>query len=129
MKYAPLREHLTRQGGSEIPMTFDEIQNVVGRPLPEKAALHRAWWSNNPSNNVMTKAWLEAGYKTERVDMSARKLVFRRASRTPPAAPPTPAAGSNGKAIFKAMHGALKGTVTINVDLTLPTDEPWAAQG
>jgi len=56
------------------------------KELPPKAQHHRAWWSNNASNNVMTKVWLEAGYESARVDMSARKLVFRRVAR----------AGANG---------------------------------
>ncbi|MEA2936481.1 MAG: hypothetical protein QOD74_3127, partial [Variibacter sp.] len=62
-------------------MTFAEIERITGSKLPPKAQHQRAWWSNNPSNNVMTKVWLEAGYETERVDMAGRKLVFRRVGK------------------------------------------------
>src|ERR1041385_6716216 len=77
-KYDGLGNYLRRQGFAEIPMTFAEIERVTGVKLPPKAQHHRAWWSNNPSNNVMTKAWLEAGFESAKVDMKARKLVFRR---------------------------------------------------
>lgn len=59
-------------------MSFAEIERVTGILLPPKAQAQRAWWSNNPSNNVMTKVWLDAGFRTERVDLGARRLVFRR---------------------------------------------------
>src|SRR5262249_33242652 len=77
-KYLPLTEHLRKQAFSEVPMTFAEIERVIGGKLPPKAQHHRGWWSNNPSNNVMTKAWLDAGFRSEQVDMTGRRLVFRR---------------------------------------------------
>jgi hypothetical protein len=62
-------------------MTFAEIERVVGTKLPNSKE-YPAWWSNSTTNNVMTKIWLDAGYRTEQVDVVGRKLVFRRASRT-----------------------------------------------
>ena len=75
-KYTPLESHLRDSGLAQMAMTFGEIERVIGAPLPPAALKHRAWWSNNPSNWVMTKAWLAAGYETEKVDMENRKLVF-----------------------------------------------------
>src|SRR5713101_8428531 len=77
-KYEPLTEFLRKQVLNEVPMTFAQIERVIDAPLPPKAQHHRAWWSNSPSNNVMTKAWLEAGFRSEQVDMDGRRLVFRR---------------------------------------------------
>ena len=59
-------------------MTFEEIEAVLGFKLPPRASTHRAWFSNNPTNNPMTVAWLAAGYKSANVDMENRKLVFRK---------------------------------------------------
>lgn len=102
-------------------MTFEEIERVIGAPLPPSALKHSAMWSNNRSNWVMTQYWLAAGYKTESVDMKNGRLVFRRA----PAAPPADAGGGPVARTF----GALKGTVTIapGVDLTAPIDADWDA--
>ena len=75
---APSSLHLRDSGRAEIPMTFSEVEQVIGTRLPPAARKHRALWSNNPSNWVMTKAWLAAGYETANVDMQARTLVFRK---------------------------------------------------
>jgi hypothetical protein len=80
-KYDRLGTYLREQGRDLIPMTFAEIERVVGTKLP-KSQKSQAWWSNSTSNNVMTQIWLDAGYRTEQVDIAARKLVFRRAAFT-----------------------------------------------
>ena len=77
-KYEPLGQFLRKQRIQEVPLTFREIEKITGVKLPPKAQHHRAWWSNNPDNSVMTKAWLDAGFKTEAVDVPAETLVFRR---------------------------------------------------
>ncbi|MBI1264740.1 MAG: hypothetical protein GC187_08395 [Alphaproteobacteria bacterium] len=86
-KYDPLRTHLEAQTGSEIPMKFKDIEALIGQPLPPSAFRHRPWWSNNPSNSVITYAWLRAGFETCQVDMGSQKLVFRRVRRAAPSGP------------------------------------------
>ena len=77
-KYEPLKTFLIESGRSEIPIEFREIEAIIGCKLPAKASGYPAWWSNNPSNNPMTRAWLNAGYKSESVDTKNRKLIFRK---------------------------------------------------
>jgi hypothetical protein len=81
-KYAGLGTHLRQKTGQEVPMTFSEIEDVTATRLPPKAQHSRAWWSNNASNNVMTKVWLDAGFESAQVDVKGRKLVFRRIAPT-----------------------------------------------
>ncbi|HEY0282770.1 MAG TPA: hypothetical protein VGC27_09115 [Rhizomicrobium sp.] len=132
-KYDGLGDHLRKQTFAEIPMTFADIEKVTGTKLPPKAQHHRAWWSNNPSNNVMTKVWLNAGYETAQVDMAARKLLFKRMKKTTP----PPGGMAEGAREFKPaeggkkprrspLFGALKGTFTIapGWDLTQPALDP-----
>ena len=76
-KYEPLKTFLSESGRAEIQMAFEEIEAIIGCKLPPKASGYPAWWSNNPSNNPMTRAWLDAGYKSERVDTKNCKLIFR----------------------------------------------------
>src|SRR5262249_47465713 len=77
-KYEPLTEFLCRQSRAVVPMSFDEIERVIRSKLPPSAMQHRAWWSNNAQNNVMTKAWKDAGFESEDVDMKGRRVAFRR---------------------------------------------------
>lgn len=130
-KYDPLTRYLSGRDTQEIPMTFREIEQVLGFKLPEKASGIRAWWSNNASNNVMTKAWLAAGYITERVDMGSRRLVFRRDRQAVPAKPSMPPPQTGGASGFiDRIRARLGGTVTVapGIDLTAPTGEAWDAE-
>jgi hypothetical protein len=103
-------------------MKFTEIEALIGDRLPPSARKHRAWWSNNPSNSVITYAWLEAGYQSADVDMAAHKLTFRRARvATPPSGSPGGAPPPrNGP--HPVWSSPLRGSVKIaeGVDLTAP---------
>jgi hypothetical protein len=124
-KYTRLGEFLRAQRSKEVPMTFAEIEQVIGGKLPPNSPQYPAWWSNNPSNNVMTKVWLSAGFRTEQVDVKSRKIVFRRveeiAAETPPSVRPARKDGRH------PLFGALKGLVRIppGLDLTEPADPDW----
>jgi len=135
-KYDRLGSYLREKDLEQIPMTFADIERVVGTRLPNSQK-HQAWWSNSTSNNVMTQVWLDAGYRTEQVDTAARKLVFRRIQRTQHATGMTEAArefvhaDTGEKALGRhPAIGSMKGTFTIEpgYDLTSPmyTDEEWA---
>ena len=137
MKYDPLRLYLRRQAQSRVSMTFQQIEGVIGRPLPASARKHRPWWANDARGHAHAGAWMEEGYRTEEVDMEGEKLVF---VRTPGAASAASAASAAGEAQPRGMEesmatygspeaqaqhpmiGALKGLLWIDpgLDLTKP---------
>jgi hypothetical protein len=127
-KYEPLAVFLRSQRISEVTLTFADIERIVGAKLPPKAQHQRAWWSNNPSNNVMTKVWLAAGFRSEQVDLAARRLVFRRVEQV--VVPEGPGAHGTEQRPAKCRHplfGALKGLIRVmpGTDLTKPADPDW----
>jgi hypothetical protein len=124
-KYEPLADHLRKLGLGRVRMRFEEIEKVLGFPLPPSSRKHRAWWSNNPANNVMTHAWIDAGYQTEEVDIEHRNLVFR--SIAPGGAGDAPVSPPEGAP--HTLFGCLRGTVTFigELDLTEPADPEWGA--
>jgi hypothetical protein len=129
LKYEPLKAYLRAQRGSLVRMSFAEIERVIGAKLPPSAASHRAWWSNNPLNNVMTKAWIDAGFESQQVDLSGRKLVFRRVPESGRSQKSAPAPESPGASLGKAaLFGWLRGTVAFNGDLTEPADPEWGGR-
>ncbi len=126
-KYDPLLTYLSQSRDETVPMGFSEIENVLGFELPPSSRRQRAWWSNNPTNNVMTRAWLDAGYETVNVDMAGETLMFRKAHTAPVKPSATPQAQANAPR-RSPLFGALKGMLTIpaDLDLTQPADPEWA---
>jgi hypothetical protein len=114
-KYDALGTFLRSQNMEQVPVTFSEIERVTGTKLPNSKQ-YPAWWSNNAWNNVMTKVWLEAGYRTEQVDIAGEKLIFRRAPQPRTMQEDAPMFKAASKAVFAGKHpiiGALKGSFTI----------------
>jgi len=135
-KYEALEDFLKHQNNDAIPIKFEEIERIIGAKLPASAFKHRPWWSNNPSNSVITNAWLNAGFKTEKVDMKAHELVFRRIGgpKSEHGAPEPSSEGHRPKTplsyaleLRHPLWGVLKGTirVTRGTDLTEPADPEW----
>lgn len=116
-KYEPLGRFLRDSRANEVPMTFAKIERIIGTELPPSAR-YRAWWSNNDFNNVMTKVWLEAGFRSEQVDVPGRKLLFRRVRQ---------AQGPDDRSPRHPLLGALKGLVRVapGTDLTMPPEPTW----
>jgi hypothetical protein len=131
-KYEPLGKFLRQQGSELVVLKFEDIERIVGSKLPQSSRQHRAWWSNNPNNNVMTKVWLDAGFQTEQVDIEGRRLVFRKMSPGkqdgPSASPNVPAGEAPPQ--HHPLLGALKGLLRImpGTDLTKPADPGWGAK-
>lgn len=126
-KYGPLKHFLEEQGGATVPMTFEEIEAVIGASLPNSKR-YPAWWSNNPWNNTMTQVWLDAGFMTEQVDIEGQKLVFRRAAPGEGVAEVSPP--FEGPGLLARLRAELGGTVRFApaFDLTEPTGEVWDAE-
>ena len=113
-KYEPLGQFLRGQKLGRINISFAEIERIIHAKLPASKK-HRAWWSNNPTNNVMTQQWLDAGYETESVDIESGKLVFRRFKE------------ASKKTRRKSLYGCMAGMLTFapDFDPTAPLGEDW----
>jgi len=125
-KYEPLGTFLEARASDVVPMTFAQIEKLIGAKLPPSAK-YRAWWSNNPTNSVMTKVWLEAGFRSEEVDLPGRKLVFRRMResevRVQAGQSPVGIKGKGQHPLFGALQGLLR--LAPGTDLTQPADPEW----
>ncbi len=116
-KYDPLRKHLTDGKLTRWRATFAEVEAVLGFSLPRSAYAYPAWWSNDATGHSHSLAWLDAGWKTQDVDLQNQQVTFvkQRGVRQPQT--------RRGRVPGKTLHGALKGVVQMvaGTDLTQPT--------
>lgn len=97
-QYEPIIPHLSAQPGSELTLTFEEVERILGRTLPSSARRYLAPWSS--STNPLGRAIRIAGWRA-RADLDTGVVTLmrggqmrraRRATRRPrtkrrPAAP------------------------------------------
>ena len=83
-KYNPLRIFLENAPSavSEMTLSFQQVESILGFVLPPSARRHRAWWANpsSPQDHPYAQAWLAAGGKVDTVDQQAEWVRFRRVS-------------------------------------------------
>lgn len=77
-KYEPLREHLARLEDVVWAAKLGEVEEIIGSNLPKSAREHRTWWANSGGSLVHQNAWLDAGWRVERTDLTRDVIVFRR---------------------------------------------------
>lgn len=125
-KYEKFGTYLAASGQEEVRLTFTEIEAILGFPLPASKT-YQAWWSNSPANNVMTKAWREAGYRSGQVDIAGETVTFTRET-IPAPLPPAASEAALAKLPRSPLFGLLKGTSIVmpGTDLTAPADPDWA---
>lgn len=74
-KYDILREHLKYNVTGKCKFTFERIEQILGFTLFPSAYKYSEFW-NNGSQNPFSKAWLEAGYIQECLNLGGRTVSF-----------------------------------------------------
>ncbi len=77
-KYDPLGERLANQAASPVTMTFQEIAEMLGVPLPRSAYDYHSWWANDDRPGKQSRIWLSRGWRAGNVDLRGRQVTFRR---------------------------------------------------
>jgi hypothetical protein len=80
-KYTPLEKYLSDlpKPTREIRLTFEQIEKILGFNLPPSAYEDRRWWDKEKEgNHVTARAWSNAGWKVESLDVSSKCVKFIR---------------------------------------------------
>ena len=67
----------------EAAFSFGELEKVLGRELPPSARNHHSWWENDYASGTHpnAQAWIQAGWKVEKVNIEEEWVRFVRAGR------------------------------------------------
>jgi hypothetical protein len=78
-KYAALHNHLNRRRGRPEMLSFEEIEAIIGKALPQSAVKHRSFWANDYKDyHSHARAWMGAGYRVAYVDRDEKIVRFER---------------------------------------------------
>jgi hypothetical protein len=83
-KYGGLADHLKFRGAFTrlVKLSFARIDGLIGSNLPMSAYRDEAWWSNSPLN-AHAKAWLDAGWEVQEVNLKEGYVMFTKVREVP----------------------------------------------
>ena len=80
-KYTPL-EHFLRDlpvTQKEVTLSFEQIERILKSKLPSSAYEYRQWWEHEKEgNHVNARAWANAGWKVDEVNLKRKWARFVR---------------------------------------------------
>lgn len=81
-KYRPLENYLRDLPANqrEVTLGFEQIEGILNNKLPSSAYEDQRWWEHETEgNHVSKRAWANAGWKVESLDVNAKWVKFVRA--------------------------------------------------
>lgn len=89
-KYEPLGEFLAglSRFQKQVTLSFSRIEGLIGEPLPPSAHEYEQWWWGGRvkrgridatwQDQVQQRAWENAGWTVEDLDLRLKTVTFRR---------------------------------------------------
>lgn len=74
-KYAPLEKYLRSLSAAQkkVTLSFEQIERILNSKLPASAYEDDRWWRHETEgNHISPRAWANAGWKVERVDVKKK---------------------------------------------------------
>ncbi|MBP6178508.1 MAG: hypothetical protein KA480_09295 [Anaerolineales bacterium] len=75
-KYTPLEDYLRDLPANqkEVALSFEQIEKILNTKLPASAYEDQRWWDHETEgNHVNKRAWANAGWEIESVDVSRKQ--------------------------------------------------------
>ncbi|MBP6209946.1 MAG: hypothetical protein KA473_10970 [Anaerolineales bacterium] len=75
-KYTPLEDYLRDLPANqkEVALSFEQIEKILNAKLPASAYEDQRWWDHETEgNHVNKRAWANAGWEIESVDVSRKQ--------------------------------------------------------
>lgn len=83
-KYGGLTGHLKFRGSftSVVKLSFARIDGLIGSNLPMSAYRSEMWW-NNSASSAHAKAWLDAGWEVQEVNLKEGYVLLKKVREVP----------------------------------------------
>ena len=78
--YQALGDFLENFSADTVMITFPALENMLKRKLPPSARERESWWTNRPRGRGHARAWRDAGWSVEKVDLNKGRVTFTRHS-------------------------------------------------
>ena len=74
-KYRGLAEYLLSTNETKVALTYSQIEEILGFPLPDTAKkFKQSYWANTETHSYAS-SWMAVGYKA-RVDVESDTVIF-----------------------------------------------------
>jgi len=77
-KYDKFGDHIGQSNSDKIKLTFTEVEEILGFPLPESSRIHRPWWANDKYHSQAVDGWIKHGWRVSYVSMKDQIVVFEK---------------------------------------------------
>jgi hypothetical protein len=75
-RYERLAQFLVAQTADTVPMTFEQLEDIMEDPLPPSARTSIPFWSS--TNAALGRAIVAGGFKPTNVDLWNERVIFAR---------------------------------------------------
>ena len=105
-KYDPLKRYLSALPENGCMLTFSQIEEIIGAPLPPSARQHKSWWGND-STHVQAQTWMSAGWMADPPQFDEETVLFRRGYFSPPTPSKKLTDGEHSQVIVRKLDTAV----------------------
>jgi hypothetical protein len=64
-----------------VTLSFSEMEEILGFPLPKSARKFRTWWANDNTHSHAVNGWLTCGWKVNEIDLVEQYVRFRKVAK------------------------------------------------
>ncbi len=75
LDYLPFVKFLKSQISDDVSCSFEQIEQILGKPMPSSAYKYPAWWANSPTHTLMN-AVLHAGWMSKKTNLQKKTVSF-----------------------------------------------------
>lgn len=77
-KHYRLKQYFANCTAASVSLTFLQIEEIDGRPLPASAWKTKNWWYPRNNCNTIAEAWQTEGYSLHSFDLEKQRITLRR---------------------------------------------------